>query len=112
MAYQRTRSGYTFQVDGLMLGDSRFVIYAAVEYSPALSEEERRRLMPIVRLELLLAIEGEEERGRRQGAELIHVGVAGDEAFHDFIGGWTHRRPSSSRPRVSARSRDAFLIPV
>lgn len=85
MGYQRRGRGYTVRVDGLLLGESSFVIQAAVEYDTRLSEEERERLSAMAQLELLLAIQGEEARGRRLGADVLHVGVVGDEPLYRFF---------------------------
>lgn len=82
MGYQSARMGYTIRVDGLLLAGTRFVIQAAVEYAPNLSEAERESLVPRAQLELLLAIEGEEDRARRLGAKTVHVGVVGDEQLY------------------------------
>ncbi|HEX5042346.1 MAG TPA: hypothetical protein VFV75_05545 [Candidatus Polarisedimenticolaceae bacterium] len=84
---QRSRPHYTVRVDRLMVGDSRFVIEAALEYRPELSDAQRERLTSMAQLELLLAIQGEEERGRLLGAEAVRVEVAGDEPLHRFFGG-------------------------
>lgn len=93
MGFQCERQGYTVRVDGLRLGDSGFVIQAAIEYDPLLPDDEKDRLAPIARLETLLAIEGETERGKRLGARTMRVGVVGDEALYRFF-----RRPPRSRP--------------
>jgi len=86
---QRSRPGYTVRVDRRMVGGSMFVIQAALEYRPELSEAQRERLIEMARLELLLAIEGEEERGRLLGAQAVRVEVAGDEPLRRFFGGRT-----------------------
>jgi hypothetical protein len=59
------------RVEGMLLGDSRFVIRAEIAYAAHLSKEEWMRLSPMAQLELLLAIEGEEQRGRQVGHELL-----------------------------------------
>ena len=89
MAMQRSRPHYTVRVDRHMVDDARFVIQAALEYSVGLSDAQRERLTSMAQLELLLAIEGEEERGRLLGAEAVRVEVAGDERLHRFFGGKT-----------------------
>ena len=89
MGMQRSRPHYMVRVDRQMVSDSRFVIQAALEYRGELSDAQRARLTPMARLELLLAIEGEEERGRLLGAEAVRVEVAGDESLHRFFGGRT-----------------------
>lgn len=95
MAMQRSRPHYTVRVARHMLGDSGFVIQAALEYSTELSDAQRERLTSMAQLELLLAIQGEEERGRLLGAEAVRVEVAGDEPLHRFFGGRT--RAASAR---------------
>ena len=82
MGFSSSRPGYTVRVDGLLLGSTRFVIQAAIEYEAWLTDGERERLVPIAQLEALLAIEGEEARGRRLGARDVHVGVVGDEPLY------------------------------
>jgi hypothetical protein len=94
MGYQRTGRGYRVRVDGMLLGESSFVIQAAVEYDAELSREERERLSAMAQLELLLAIQGEEARGRRLGAEILHVGVVGDEPLYRFF----RKQPVTPRP--------------
>ena len=89
MGIQRSRPGYTVWVDRRMFGDARFVIEAALEYRAGLSDAQRERLTPMAQLELLLAIEGEEERGRLLGAEAVRVEVTGDEPLHRFFRGKT-----------------------
>ena len=100
MGIQRTRPGYTVRAERRMLGDSRFVIQAALEYGAGLSEKERGRLSPMAQLELLLAIEGEEERGRLLGAEVVRVEVAGDEPLHRFFGGASEERAKAVAPAL------------
>ena len=90
MGIQRSRPDYTVWVDRRRFGDSRFVIEAALEYRPGLTEAQRERLTPMAQLELLLAIQGEEERGRLLGAESVRVRVFGDERLQGFFGGRTH----------------------
>ena len=114
MGIQRSRPDYTVWVDRRMFGDSRFVIEAALEYRAGLSAEQRERLTPMAQLELLLAIEGEEERGRLLGAEAVRVHVFGDERLHRFFGGRTeaarraieaHGRPLGRGARAGAVAR-------
>ena len=95
MGMQRSRPHYMVRVDRQMVSDSRFVIQAALEYRGELSDAQRARVTPMAQLELLLAIEGEEERGRLLGAEAVRVEVAGDEPLHRFFGGRT--RAASAR---------------
>ena len=82
MGFNCTRQGYSVRVDGLLLGQSRFVIQAAIEYDAVLTDAERERLAPLAQLETLLAIEGEEARGLRLGVRDLRVGVVGDEALY------------------------------
>ena len=116
MGMRRFRPGYTVRVGRRMSGDSRFVIEAALEYRADLSEAQRERLISIAQLELLLAIEGEEERGRLLGAEVVRVEVAGDEPLQRFFRGksgpaktkasWAHVRTAgagAARTGTSAR---------
>ena len=125
MGFQSSRPGYVVRVDGLLLGESRFVIRAAVEYGEHLSQEERWSLSPLAQLELLLAIEGEKERAHRLGADVVHVGVIGDEPLYRYFRTSNHltsspgpfeRRapgPSSrrSQPPVVAGRRSRSLEP-
>lgn len=65
MGLHLARRGYSVRVDGMLRSDSRFVIRAEIEYAAHLSKEEWMRLSEMAQLELLLAIEGEEQRGRQ-----------------------------------------------
>jgi len=106
MGFHSSRSGYTVRVDGLLLGETRFVIQGAVEYQAELSEAERDRLTPMAQLELMLAIEGERERGRRLGAETIRVGVVGDEPLYRLFRARSQELPDvAPRPETSASKR-------
>jgi hypothetical protein len=103
MGFQSSRSGYTVRVDGLLLGATRFVVQAAVEYDESLSMAERDALAPRAQLELLLAIVGEEERGWRLGARSVHVGVLGDEPLYRVFRTRSGRAPSPpAAPRLEA----------
>jgi hypothetical protein len=115
MAMQRSRPHYTVRVVRHMVGDSRFVIEAALEYDAGLSDAQRERLTSMAQLELLLAIQGEEERGRLLGAEAVRVEVAGDEPLHRFFGGrtgagrskalWSQVRPLGQGARTGVAAR-------
>ena len=89
MSMQRFRPGYTVRVDSQMVGDAEVVIEAALEYWAYLSEAERARLTPKAQLELLLAIQGERERGRLLDGKAVRVEVSGDESLHRFLDGRT-----------------------
>jgi hypothetical protein len=105
MGIQRTRPGYTVWADRQMLGDSKFVIQAALEYGAHLSEKERGRLTPMAQLELLLAIDGEEERGRLLGGRVVGVEVVGDDSLQRFFGGHTGEPAvKAAAPRVRPRT--------
>ena len=104
MGIQRTRPGYTVRADRRMLGGSRFVIQAALEYSAHVSEKERGRLTPMAQLELLLAIDGEEQRGRLLGGKVVAVEVVGDEGLHRFFGG----HPNGPAVKAQARAKRAW----
>ena len=93
MGLHLSRRGYSVRVDGELLGDSRFVIRAEIAYAAHLSKEEWMRLSPMAQLELLLAIEGAEQRGRQ-------VGVAGDQP----------RTRAEAQPPRPAGSRRAGLF--
>ena len=99
---KRSRPGYMVRVDERWLGDSRFVIQAAVEYGEGLSEEQREEVKARAQLELLLAIEGAEERGRRLGADVVRVGVVGDEPLYRLFSGRTKAQPP--KPASSRRA--------
>jgi hypothetical protein len=100
MGFCCSRQGYSVRVDGLLLGQSRLVIQAAIEYDPLLTDAERERLAPIARLEAVLAIEGEEARGRRLGVRDLRIGVVGDETLYRLFR--TRTAEPSRRMPVSA----------
>lgn len=79
MDYRNSRSGYNLKVESLFLARTAYVVQASVEYNPHVTDVERRLLSPTAQLELLLAIEGAVERGRRLGAEFVTIAVEGDE---------------------------------
>jgi len=68
MGLHLSRRGYSVRVDGVLRGNSEFVIRGEIAYAANLSKEEWLRLSPMAQLDLLLAIEGEERRERRVGA--------------------------------------------
>jgi hypothetical protein len=103
MGIQRSRPDYTVWVDRRMFGDSRFVIEAALEYRAGLSVEQRERLTPMAQLELLLAIEGEEERGRLLGGRPCACTCSETSVCIGSSGGGPRRREGRSR-RMGGRS--------
>lgn len=78
MGYESAHDGYKVRVDGMTVGETRFVIQAAVDYDLRLSEAERKRLTPEAQTELMLAIAGAWERGHRLGARDVRVAVIVD----------------------------------
>ena len=102
MGFKCSRPGYSVRVDGLLLGRSRFVIQAAIEYDAVLTDAERDRLTPIAQLEALLAIEGQEERGHRLGARELRVAVVGDEALYRLFRSRAHGRAPAPRAQLAA----------
>jgi hypothetical protein len=95
MSYRSARSGYTIRVDEIPLGPSRFVIQAAIFYGTQISSTERARLVPRAETELLLAIAGEWERGRRRGARAARIVVDGDRSADRGAG--TRTRSTDAR---------------
>ena len=77
MALHLSRRGYSVRVDGTLRRDSGFVIRAEIEYAAHLSKEEWMRLSEMAQLELLLGIEGEEQRGRRRAGLIGRGGELG-----------------------------------
>ena len=98
MGVQLSRRGYSVRVNGMLLGDSQFVIQAEITYAPHLSKEDRMRLSPMAQIDLLLAVEGEERRARRIGNQLL----TGEEVH-------AARRSESRRAGLFGRGRQPGL---
>lgn len=116
MGYESAHGGYKVRVDGMTLGDTRFVIQAAVDYDVRLSEGERQRLTPEAQTELMLAIAGAWERGHRLGARDVRVAVIVDsqlERTFRAASGESAADGEKPSPRgVPARRVDATVTPA
>lgn len=102
MSYQSIRPGYELNVDGLPLGQTQFVIHAALSYESQLAGTERERIKHKAQMEALFAIFGEWERATRIGIRSVRVRVMGDGQLDRFFRRWPQILSSRSlgpRPR-------------
>lgn len=101
MGYRSTYAGCKVSVDGVPLGESRFVVRACIEYDRLLTPKERALLAPSAQMKVILAVLGEAERGRQLGAGTVRVAVSGDPALERFFRTWSDesgtREPAGER---------------
>lgn len=102
MDHRYIRPGYCVKVDSLFLARTAFIIEASVRYDAALSDSERKRLSPRAQVDLLLAISGAAERGRRLGADSVTIAVGGDEPLARLRSSEPRAHPRRPRREVSA----------
>lgn len=116
MGYRSTYAGCRVRVDGVPLGESRFVVRACIEYDRLLTHKERALLAPSAQMKVILAVLGEAERGRQLGAGRVRVAVSGDPALERFFRMWSDgsgaREGGDGRaaaPAPTSRSPEAHL---
>jgi hypothetical protein len=103
VGYQSVQPGYKVRVDGLTLGQTHFLIQAALTYDDDLTAPERERLMPRAQMEILLAVFGEWERAVRLGARNVRISAVGDGQLDRFFRAWPHGVPPESVTSRPAR---------
>jgi len=104
MRFHAARPGYDVLVRGTFVDPSRFEVLAVVQHDRDLSEPDRGSLLREARLEVMLAILRESERGRRMGARRVFVVVDGDDELADLFRGDGHGASAHERTAPPARS--------